>query len=865
VLLVSDTPWDPIALIQLERICKRAGLDPELFAAHSIVSCKVTKLTNKDAAAITHCSSNLDATIKALKPRVIVPMGELALQQVAGVRGIMRYRGRVLEKEGRWIVPTLHPRELLPRRKGDEDEENALQNPPRFTGVAMWDLKKALALADTNVYGRLATTYLEDPTPERFALFALEYEAALKADPSEVLLSWDIETPYKLKKDDEGELAHDEMDSTIVRISFAFKPGYAVSVPWSGPYLPTIKRLLASPGRHVTWNGSRFDVPLVESVGLEVKGVIEDHMWGFHLWQSDLPKGLEWVSSFFTDLLPWKHLNNEKPAFYSCVDADAALRNAIGLQRVLTSANQWGLFQRHVVELDPILMEAGKRGNLIDLAKQKDLKERFTKERDALIAECQGMVDDGLKPRKRYKKLPKGFKLLADDLVEPGGHQVVYAPERREFAKVATLGKVKRCTVCGAEHVKKSDHFKGGKKNSCKVNGGTIEIIESKVIEWDEILPFNPNSGDQLKAYIKHHHHPLGTNRQTGNESSDSKHLAKLAKRYPSHPLYKQTIKIHKVSKALSTYVNGFTPDAKGMVYTVYDHSPSTWRLASKNCNFQNIPKRDGNPYAVASRDQLIARPGHVFVSADSSAIEAVMVGWYMGDDDYIKLARKGVHDFLTCYELGIPFTKEAIADYKEKDPKKYKATRDKCKVVVHGTSYGMTPALMIQLFPDIFPTKAEAKRMQEQLFAAIPALKQWQHDTRVRAHKEGSLATPFGYRHAYFDVFKRDQRTGEVVMGGDGNKAVAFLPQNSAAAFMKDNLLILGKTWLRPYMGPTLTVHDSYTVDVPEDRAEEAVELLVSVLTRPIPEMGGLQIGCEVEIGRDWGSGMKTIRKVEV
>jgi DNA polymerase I-like protein with 3'-5' exonuclease and polymerase domains len=824
------------------------GLDPVMFGVHSVISCR-PKFTSLGAhtAAVVHCGPNLERTIATLKPKVVVAMGEAALQKVAGVSNILRYRGRVIEKGSYLVVPTLHPRDLL-AKKADDDDEGALRHPPRFTGVCIWDLKKAVALT-TTAFSRTPTRYLCDPSVEEFTSFAQEYERAL-AQNAETRLSWDIETPYKLKKSDEDDYDEGERDNQIVRISFAFQEGYAASVPWSGPYLPVIRRLLRSRGAHVVWNGDTFDVPLVRQNDLEVLGRVEDYMWGFHLWQSDLPKGLEWVTSFFSDLLPWKHLNNENPALYSCIDADAALRNANGLRKALEASGQWELFQRHVVDLDPLLYEAGERGNLIDLDKHEELKAKFAKEKHQLIEEVQGMVPEELHPRKRYKKQPK---------VDP-------TRRTRKFEAVVVEGKVKRCTHCGAEGVKKGTHFKGGKKNPCKAAGATIEVVKGNVIELDEILPFNPNSTDQIKNYIKHYDHPLGTNRFTKNESADSKHLAKLAKRYgDKHPLYTQTIKIHKVSKGLSTYVLGFAPDDNGLIHTTYDHTPSTWRLASKNVNLQNVGKREGNLYAKEARDQIIARPGYLFVAADSSAIEAVFVGHFMGDSSYIELARKGVHDFLTCYELGIKFTKESIEHYKASNPDHYKNTRDKCKIVVHGTNYGMTPKLMIELFPEIFPTMAEAKRMQDRLFEALPGLSAWQYEVRVRGHKETYLQSPWGYRHWFYDVFKKDQRTGAIVSGKDANKAVAFLPQNSAAAFMKDNLLILGKTWLRNYSPANLSVHDGYTYEVPEDRAGEAEELLVETLTRPIPQMGGLRVGCETEAGHDWGKGMEKIRKVEV
>jgi hypothetical protein len=90
---------------------------------------------------------------------------------------------------------------------------------------------------------------------------------------------------------------------------------------------------------------------------------------------------------------------------------------------------------------------------------------------------------------------------------------------------------------------------------------------------------------------------------------------------------------------------------------------------------------------------------------------------------------------------------------------------------------------------------------------------------------------------------------------------------------FMKDNILLLAETWAREFMPAHLTVHDSLCLDVPESRADEARELLKSILTREIPQLQGLRIGAEVEVGRNWASfdakknpeGMKSVEVVNV
>jgi hypothetical protein len=92
----------------------------------------------------------------------------------------------------------------------------------------------------------------------------------------------------------------------------------------------------------------------------------------------------------------------------------------------------------------------------------------------------------------------------------------------------------------------------------------------------------------------------------------------------------------------------------------------------------------------------------------------------------------------------------------------------------------------------------------------------------------------------------------------------VAFPPQNSAAAFSMDNLVLMDETWLRDFMPANVQVHDGYTVDVPKELADAAAEELIRILTRPIPEMGGLRVGCEVEVGNNWKD-MESIAKIEI
>lgn len=710
-----------------------------------------------------------------------------------------------------------------------------------------------------------------------FTEYVAAYEVAHQANPDNVWLSADIETAFSGREDDESERSTSTPDGAILRVSFSYEPFTAVSVPWTAPYLDNVRRLLLSPGIKVFWNQG-FDVPILESNGFHVAGTVWDAMDAFHLYEPDLPKGLEWVSSFCTDLLPWKHLNIAEPALYSCIDADAALRNMIDLKKALESRGQFQAFLDHSVELMPILAKAGAKGNKINVEKQNDLRERLTQYRIGLEEEAQPLVPRSLKPRQLYKRQPEevgGAFPLSFGPVEPttlDRWDILYEPSREKV-----------CSACGQFASNKSEHFKGpegpphpksGKptrlKNECKLAGGVITEQDAFTPMFYEVLDFNPNSSDQLKAYIRAMGHPMGKDKKdSSKETADAKHLEWLIKNHgEKHPIYAIVLEVHKLSKTIGTYLP--EPDANGYIHTEYVNSPSTWRLGSRKVKFgtqiQNWGKRESNKWAKEARGTLIASPGCKLIQIDSASVEAVMLGWFMGDAEYIALASQSVHAWLACKQLGWDFNPDTVNKVKAEHGSLY----DQMKVTNHMTNYGGTPYVLWQTFPKLFATKQQAELAQANVFRLIPKLKSYQHNVRWRAQKEGYLETPWHIRHPFYDVFTITD-SGETKDGKDSKRVVAFEPQSSNGTFQRDNIRLIAKTKFGEYLCAIANVHDSMGLDCPTELVDEAVETLLEVFTRPIPQMGGLRIGAEVEVGDNWGSyhpeknpgGMQSIRKV--
>lgn len=835
------------------KMWQRAGVDPAVATSH------FTPLWSSEWKDAPH----------------IITLGEAALRAVTGRRELFRWRGRQIhDRPNQFIYPTLTPEQMLPYVADDDDDDDGLglsHKPARFQGMWTEDIKHAV---------RQGTRLKPEPSTSRYHI---DPPASMWPKIVDYLsigprLSFDIETAYKMSKmDDEEWEAQGLTEGQILRISFASVPGYSVSIPWTTQYMEGIRYLLGLNIPKIGWNAFLFDVPRLRADGIHVGGPLYDYQDAWHMIQSDLPKGLEWVTSFYTSFHPWKHLNNVDPGLYSCIDADAALQNAIGIDAALAALNMTDLFERHVVRLMPKLESAGHRGNAIDLTYSHALEAEMLIHRDELVEKMQDMYPAQLRPRDRYKREPVGME------------------SHRVFEPITVIKDIKVCSHCGQPAPSWVDHMKGRKKgtkknpddfNPCKAADATSILAPRPVIEWDEILPFNPNSSDQVKAYIEHFGHPMGKNRQNDHDSADSKHLDKLSKKYvKSHPIYAQIIEFKKVAKTISTYVYHNYLRSDGLIHSTYKNGPSTWRLAAENINLTNVGKRESNKWTKRARRQIVARPGHIFVGADSTSIEAVVVGKLIGDDNFVRMAGKSIHAWLCCQELGWEFHNDTM----ERVKSEHKDLYNRMKTAIYLLLYGGDPYLMHMTNPENFPTLKDARDIQDKIYTLIPKLKEWQERQRARAKKEGYLVSPWGYRHYFYDVFtfKKDKK-GNIMyddhnqpmikLGKDAKRCLAFEPQNCAAAFGRDTLLLIGESKWGQYMSANVFVHDGYTLEVPVDLAAEAEQFLVDILTRPVPELGHVRIGCETEMGYNWADvdpkkkfwddgnpdGMHVIRKVE-
>ena len=877
---------------------KRVDIDREGFRIHNVLSCsppgnKLVKMPYEEEA-IANCAPFLDETIAEMQERckrngksfTILTLGKTAFKRIMGYTdrdAIMRkdYQCYVHwnERYSAFVVAADHPAFLM---RG----KNAL------LPVLQFATRRALEVAEHGfTYDN--PTYLCDPTSSTFATWIKDYIRAWERDPEGVALAYDIETPYKTGKDEADIAVEDADDYTILQCSFAYDQETAVSIPWRPEYMAGVEELFSLPSVKVGWNSAIYDDPRIKAQ-IPVQGALVDGMLAWHVLNSTLPKGLGFVTPFYAQNAPmWKHLADSAPTFYSAADGHYTIINYYGIKRDLIANGLWNVFNRHVIKLNVALSYMTGKGLLLDQEMRQDAEVKLSGILERISGEMETAVPEDVRKLKIYKRVPKELKGF-------DGEALVEAAKQHGFIQVEQELDCRICARCGL-HGPLAAHWKSVGKKALKAGtvenpclGAGVQSVRLLGRVWARRLEFKL-SNKSLQAYQHVMHHKAVVSRKESKITFDTNALTLLKKKYPDDPLYQIIGEHRSVSKLLQTYVGVTGEDGKvrggmptgrdGRVHTTLSHNPSTLRLASQNPNLQNLP-RTGKVDDLQSiiRNLITASPGCTLVARDFSGIEAVLVGYEAQSPDYIRLALNDVHSYYTAWALyefdgilsanDLPqlcWSDEKLFGRLAEIKKEYSAERNGLyKHLVHSINFGQgakgAQEKILDATGSLQPLNKISTVMDiyRSLFPAIP---KWQQTLRLQADQNGYLRNAFSYTHKFNHVFSWKKEYGKWCksLGEDAEAVLAFKPQSTAAAIIKEATLRLYYNHfdaVGQYM--RLLIHDEIFCDVPDDKLEAVDKMLKDEMERPIPElpmpaswgMGpALYINTESKTGARWGS----------
>jgi uracil-DNA glycosylase family 4 len=946
ILFVGETPWvDEIirgipfagaAGAMVHRLLRRNFMTREQFRWDNIIRCAPPHMefagTSYEHAAAHHCRQYLGETL-AEGHTVIVPLGGSALKHVLELHGgkikVEDFHGTVSRHEsGALVVPTFHPSHIQ-------------RGATNMTGTWSWDLQRALEVAKQG-WVQEDIECVIDPPLDWFRAWVTDYLAAATQSPMDYWCAVDIETLEKAGRDEDAlgpmnpEMAADRaaMDRsyTITRLNLACHPDQGVTVPWVEPYISEAKRALASRGVKLLWNED-YDLPRLHAQDAMPDGPCWDLMEAWHLIQSDVPRSLGFVSPFHSGFGPWKHLSESEPERYAAIDGPQTLRNGYGIIPTLHDLGLWDVFQRHWYQLKrQVLQPAHIVGIQVDRPALNTFIDEMSEHCKRLLDELQDYVPDEVLPlaNERKTKPPDDIVYTKATTEKVRGGKKKHAPDelkmelyqRAAVVEKLVLREVLVCKTCGSLDVARRHKCQASLFADGPVAAPELSLETATVTRWFWKEPFNPDSAKQILAYIKATGSKPGRAKKTGADTGDRETLQGLF-RVTKDPFYQAVLVYRSVQKVRGTYGLGIRKrlDADDRIHPVPTFKPSTQRQSYQSPNIQNVISDKGGEASLAAgfRKCIVAAPGCRLLEVDYRGIEAVQVGWFSRDPDYIRLAKLGVHAALASHVLERPYdpawSDSDLVDYfyeiKEREPLIYTQT----KTVVHGVSYGRTPHGMHRDYPEMFPTLKDANRIFDIFYAMAPAIPRWQQDIRQHVDKHGYLGGPgeppfghpYNYRHYYYGVFtysrlspaqaqrlrakygrlKRPAPLVEVngidykqVNGDDAKRLVAFPPQSTASANLKDAELILfgdpdSALYLgNAYYGQTCLrapIHDSLLLEYPVEEEERvllnvATAMCRPILQQPLPSAWGmgehLTIGVEAKasaVGGNWMA-METI-----
>lgn len=325
--------------------------------------------------------------------------------------------------------------------------------------------------------------------------------------------------------------------------------------------------------------------------------------------------------------------------------------------------------------------------------------------------------------------------------------------------------------------------------------------------------------------------------------SVDHEVLVKLADRQKCG-LAKYLLKVRKIEKALSTYVDKLPKmvNSDGRLRGGFNIvGTRTGRLSSQNPNLQNIP-RDKD-----IKKMFRVPDGYKLMNIDASQAELRVGCSIAGERTMIKAYNQGT-DIHTL-------TASKVLNKKIQDVTK--ADRQKAKGVNFGFIYGASAEGFMYYAENTYGLKftlPECENIRRQFFNAYPGFLTWYRRTKVALRDQGQIEYPTG-RIARFPEVKGTSEIPNSIL----RKAVNYPVQGSSSDIILYTMVSLNNLLKKSKMDAKIiiTVHDSIVLEVKDGLEQDILEEVQNITKYDIPKhFSWLKVPMVFDhcMGRSWG-----------
>ena len=101
----------------LEELLASIGMSRQQVFIANMIKCRPPQNRDPSPSEMSACSKYLDRQIELIDPKIIVTLGRFSLSRFFPGESITRARGRLREKDSRFIYPVMHPAAALHRQE----------------------------------------------------------------------------------------------------------------------------------------------------------------------------------------------------------------------------------------------------------------------------------------------------------------------------------------------------------------------------------------------------------------------------------------------------------------------------------------------------------------------------------------------------------------------------------------------------------------------------------------------------------------------------------------------------------------------------------------------------------------------------
>ena len=345
----------------------------------------------------------LRAEIAFVKPNVIVPLGKEALKALTNLSDITSWRGSVIHSVHGKIIPTIHPAAILRE----------------------WTLLPAVT-CDFNRISK-EKEYAEIKTKQRTIVSYPSYQEA-------------VETLTRLQQSEWVAFDIETESNQITCISFSDRPDWSICIPfwfassgslWSedeeSRLWELIRGLLESETpKKIAHNGC-YDVEVLHrNLGIRCK-LHFDTMLGFHTCYPELPQGLDYLVSIYTDhpFYKFQRKTDQMTTLFHYNATDSLLTFEC-FEHIVKELNELGLtgfYHKRVHPLVDVVLAMQERGVGYDGELAKSYRHKYKRDLERLqhvLDKRVGHPLDVASPKQMKEwlydelKLPKQYQLRKD-------------------------------------------------------------------------------------------------------------------------------------------------------------------------------------------------------------------------------------------------------------------------------------------------------------------------------------------------------------------------------------------------------------------------------------------------------------------